>query len=142
MTYKSIKTQEEMDELLNSINWDHCFIREIYTASPSYITKEKKATVNAETPPDFSLFLLTMDNTHPGVEFLFRRTKEIGMSFICDLSLKGIVEVSKGGGKSILFNLDSRNYIRADEVEYQLHGPEILGNRILFGWRSIDEFRD
>lgn len=127
-----IVSQEVMDKFLLSVHWEHAFVREMHATSPSYLNLAS-GTVNPDALVDVRFLVLTDDKGTPGVELYFRETEQIGISFISDFRVKGIVKEDQLGHKSIHFSFGSNSWIISRQMSFKLLGIEVSGNHYRYG---------
>lgn len=87
-----IETQEDLNNLLASTDWEGAFVREAYVLSPSYLTKIDENTVAPDAEPDLWLLVILPENKNAkGIEFNFRRMSMLNLDYRSPLSLWGKV---------------------------------------------------
>jgi hypothetical protein len=90
MNKKRIQNQEELDQLVERIDWEHSFIRELYALSPSYL--EDDGEVAPDALPGLKILITGFDSEMPGIELFFEKVKEISVDFGIDYEPFGIID--------------------------------------------------
>lgn len=128
-----IETQEELDQLILSIDWEEAFVRETYVVSSSYIIKSDNSVVAPHSKPDLWLLILTPENIgSKGIELNFRGVGKLGFYFARPIKLVG--NVSKYNTSIDIGFHGKLGDVLADECSYRLlDKDDKLGGNHLYG---------
>ena len=132
MEFEQVSSQEALDRLIEAVNWEHAFFREIYLLSPSFVYPDGGCTYSADAKPNIAALLVTFDSNYPALEFRFTEVSCCQLSFVCDAKPEKLVRPALGDDLELHFGLGG--LIRVRSIKYRVIPREsAYGNRIRYG---------
>jgi hypothetical protein len=128
MNQKKIETQKELDQIIESIDWVHSFIREVYALSPSY--REDEWEVNPDSLPSLKILIISMANDLPGIELFFSEVEEISISFDIYFNPSGIIDKD---GIQFFFTSNKNKLIQAKSLTVNIYDKSCWGWDTIYG---------
>jgi hypothetical protein len=130
MQIQWIRSQVQLDQLLERFDWSHGFVREAYLVSPTYVDGGCLGTVAPESSAALLLLFTFPDRQAPGLELVFEGVVQTSLAFRVDLDPVGVVDPDSG---SVEIRLSEDTSIRAAALKYILLGEECWGDQLRYG---------
>ena len=129
-----INSQEDLDILLNIVDWNDAFIREWYMLSPSYIEPESRGTVAADFLPIMYVLICTSELNCPCLELIFVEVDQIYFANGCDLN-----PIARFHKDKILFSFYEieNTDIQFTSLYYRILDKDSWGSKQRYGIRNV-----
>lgn len=131
-----IQLKEEKDirkKILEKVDWEHSFIREISMISPSYILPDI-SVVAPDCLPSIRVFISSQSQNIPGLEILFVEAKRFSSSF--DEELDPCINISNNHVEWF-FLRTSKSPIQSKFFYYRLLNNETWGRKLRYSWEDL-----
>lgn len=136
--FTSIETQEDLNLLINKLDWEDAFIREMYLVSPSYISKGG-GFHGVYADPDIKMVIVCPEGEERGVEFRLEdvsRFKLLGGQ--SPLSMSGNVIFHNSNVQLYLYEaIGAEPDIIARKLHYRFLGKLAEGFDLHYGWEDF-----
>lgn len=114
---RPVDRQEDLSALLSGVDWTDAFVKEVHITSLSGVTSDGRWVIAADAKPDLRLLIVTLDNKHPGIEFLFSMVEDLSLSFCVDIEPEG--RVRPAAGIEFYLNRGVGSVIRSRALQYR-----------------------
>lgn len=132
MKIVDIKNNQILQSILNSIGWNHAFVREMYLKTNSYLKNDKNgiSTMNADALPTLKMIIITGDNTSPVIEFILGNVSCFEVYFHSDVFFKGYYKNVRFGDNEIILTSNGGQKIIAETMSIRFVEEIIYGDQI------------
>lgn len=114
-TYFELKSTEEINALINKINWEDSFVKESHLFSPCFLIPEGIAA--AESKPSLRMAICLPENKDKIIEFHFYELEDF--TFITNSEICPSITIRHNDAE-FKFCEQSRTYIRCKTIYFKL----------------------
>jgi hypothetical protein len=125
-----LTTQDEIDDLLSSIDWSGAFLREVYLGSPTRVVPPSRGVFAHAAQAGIRLLIVTPEYSCPALLLAFARVWGVSLSVRYDLHPSARLRDNK---IEFMLNPQVSEPIVADFMYYKKLGEEVWGDQILLG---------
>jgi hypothetical protein len=122
---RKVNSQDDIDIIVSTPDWDDAFIRESYILSPTNVADQ--GIVAYEVPPTIKMLICTPNSRCPGIELIFVDVEHIYLSFRSDLETNGKY---KNGYIDFSFTKSNPTEIRCREMYYNFLDQSCWGKKM------------
>jgi hypothetical protein len=137
MEFQVVSNQEELNNLIISIEWHDAFFREFYYLDSSYVIDEKNIYINPEYG-NLILLINTENVVKPGLEIIFTKVREVKIIFGNEL-MDVVGSIING---DYIMNFGGSSEIISGGLRYRFIGKEVWGNRNRYSGKVFFDLDD